>query len=870
MDRAAERWATVRALLGEALEFDAAAQPRYLETIEDATLREEVRAYLAWVPAGPDPLDQQPWGAAIIPAGVAEGSRVTNYRLLKELGSGGMGTVYLAERDDREFEQRVAIKVIQRGLRSDEMIRLFRQERQILASLNHPSIARLVDGGVTEDGRPFFVMEYVDGVPIDVYCGLHDLNIRERLRLFLLVCSAVQAAHQSLIVHRDLKPANILVTADCIPKLLDFGVAGLFGEQGRSPGTMGMTPRYASPEHARGEVSGAATDIYSLGVLLFELLTGSPPLAQGESRTAFLRALQEDAPRRPSDIAAGGAQRRTLRGDLDQIVLHALEKLPAGRYPSVESFAADIRRYLEGFPVLANTASWRYRAGKFIRRHRTLVAAGTALTIVAGLSFAAVLRSARIAERQHALAELRFEQGRELARFYMLEVDRLLERLPGSTPARALITGHTLAYIDRLAPGAVGDVSLQREFATAYERVALTQGMPQFANLGDRPGALGNVQKALRIRRQILTLAQATLDDRIAYGDALMLLGHLTLSGGSPASAIEVYLQGAREFEAVRARSPHPAGRLYNRISGAYLYAAGAYSGGGFTPDTGDLDAALPLYDKAVRLMPLERKAREGQAPALRLYLDSNEALMEESWAIALANVLRYGEADRHFEAALRLIHAPGIDSANAEILRKEGSIAIYYANALVDRGELARARPLLAVSERIFSGLMKSDPENIISKADVVYLSALQGRVEIAGGQVAAGLALLEQAIGQEEEVRARGRGFEESGGFLSRHWMWSAEGWMAAKQAGRARVRYGQVLELAGAIMRQHPDDVNTRLNVAAAELGMGRALAAEWDAAGAVRHRGLAAEAASAVLAAHPKHLRARAMLAEAKGL
>jgi eukaryotic-like serine/threonine-protein kinase len=282
MDPAAEhveQWARVRALLGEALELDAPAQLRFVDSIEDPVLRAEVKSYLAWVPAADDPLDQQqPWGAAGIPVNplpgtLKEGSRLANYRLLKELGSGGMGTVYLAERDDQEFEQRVAIKVIQHGRQSDEIVRLFRRERQILATLNHPSIARLVDGGVTEDGRPFFVMEYVDGVPIDAFCRLHGLGVRQRLQLFLPVCAAVQAAHQILVVHRDLKPANILVTAEGIPKLLDFGVAKLLDQQASHTATMAiLTPRYASPEHMRGEASGTATDIYSLGVLLFELL----------------------------------------------------------------------------------------------------------------------------------------------------------------------------------------------------------------------------------------------------------------------------------------------------------------------------------------------------------------------------------------------------------------------------------------------------------------------------------------------------------------------------------------------------------------------------------------------------------------------
>ena len=872
MDPAAEQWARVRTLLGEALELDAPAQVLFVDAIEDPILRAEVQAYLAWLPADgedDDPLDHLPWAFPHVPLTVKEGSRLGSYRLLRELGSGGMGTVYLAERDDREFEQLVAIKLIQHRLRSEEIVSLFRRERQILAKLDHPSIARLMDGGVTEDGRPFFVMEYVDGVPIDAWCGLHKLSIRQRLQLFLPVCAAVQSAHQNLVVHRDLKPVNILVTAEGIPKLLDFGVAKLLDEQAGHTATIAMlTPRYASPEHARGEPAGTATDIYSLGVLLFEMLTGCLPLAgDRESLPAFLRALQEDVPRRPSDVGSNLAQQRELRGDLDNIILHALEKLPARRYSSVESFAADIQRYLDGFPILARPASWGYRAGKFIRRRRGFVAAAVVLAVVAGVSVAAVARSAGIADRQHALAELRSDQGRELVRFYILEVDRLLEQLPGSTRARSLITSHSLAYLDRLTPGATGDVALLREFATAYERVAMAQGMPIYANMGDRPGALANVEKAIRIRRQILASPAATPDDRIAYGDILLLLGHLKLSGGNPAAAMDVYLQATREFETVRARSDHPAARLLGRLSSAYLFSGTVSAGDGSNPDIGDAEAALPLFEKAVGLAALERKAREGQPPAMHKYLSSNEALMEMYWAGALTQLLRTGEADAHYRAALRLIQSPGIDSGNAEIARKEGLIEVRYSNALIERGELDSASPHLASSTRIVSRLLKTDPENVSAQTDDLFLTAVQGRLDLASGRYSAGFAELDRAIAGEERMLARDRDFAEVRSYLARHYLWAADGALAAGRPARAR--YSQAVELAAETAQHHPDDANAQMILAAAELGLGRAFAAESEKESAARHRKLAAASARAVLAKHPGHPRALALLAQALG-
>jgi tetratricopeptide (TPR) repeat protein/predicted Ser/Thr protein kinase len=859
MDPAAEQWARVRALLAEALELEAPARLHFTDAIEDPLLRVEVKAYLAWAPdGGPhthDPLEHHPWITAGLPATLTEGSRLASYRLLKELGTGGMGTVYLAERDDREFEQRVAIKVVRHGLRSEEILRLFRRERQILANLSHPSIARLVDGGVTGDGRPFFVMEYVDGIRIDNWCQLHRLALRQRLQLFLLVCSAVQAAHQSLVVHRDLKPANILVTADGIPKLLDFGVAKLLDQQASSDATVAMlTPRYASPEHMRGEASGAATDIYSLGVLLFELLTGRPPLsADGDSLPTFLRTLQEDTPRRPSDVAPNRAQRRELAGDLDNIVLHSLEKSPARRYPSVESFAADLQRYLDGFPVHARPASWRYRAGKFVRRQRTLVASALVLTVVALVSLAAVLHSARLAEHQRALAQLRFDQGRELARFYILEVDKLLERLPGSTPARALITGHTLAYLDRLAPEAAGDIPLLREFATAYERVAMSQGTPLFANMGDQRGALANVGKGIRIRRQILASSFANPDDRLAYGDILLLLGHLKLSDGSPSAAIAVYLQAAREFEAVRALTAHPPGRVLSRLGSAYQYAAVASAGNGNTADTGDVESALPLFAAASSLMPLERKARASQPPQLRIYLASNEALLELFWAEALSEALRPRDADKHFLNALRLIHSPEADSGNAEIARKEGLVEGNYAIALIDRGELRSASAHLKLSSRVLVALFKKDPENVASQQDLAWQTVIEARLDLASGRYTSGLAKLDRAIAQNELLLAGNRDLTQIRSTLSHLYLAAGDGWIEAKQPARARLRYSQALEFAATIAAQHPDNAIALLTVASAEVGLGQ--------------YGRAAAAARTILAAHPDHAKARKLLARA---
>lgn len=358
--------------------------------------------------------------------------RIGAYRVLRELGHGGMGTVYLGARADDQYQKRVAVKVV-RGLDSAEVVRHFRRERQILAGLDHPNIARLFDGGTTDEGLPYFVMEYVEGEPIDSFCDLRKLSVQERLALFQGVCAAVQYAHRNLVVHRDIKPHNILVTRDGAPKLMDFGIAKLLNPEvaGELPTATGlaMTPEYASPEQARGGPITTAADVYSLGVVLYELLTGHRPYKLKSHNTLeVLKAVCEEEPERPSTAVGrteerplpdGTTQKRTaesvsrtregtperlkrrLRGDLDNIVMMTLRKEPQRRYGSVEALAEDIRRYLEGLPVNAHKATVGYRASKFVRRHAIGVAATVALFALAvGFGVVMAVQSQRIARER--------------------------------------------------------------------------------------------------------------------------------------------------------------------------------------------------------------------------------------------------------------------------------------------------------------------------------------------------------------------------------------------------------------------------------------------------------------------------------------
>jgi Tol biopolymer transport system component len=407
-----ERWRRIEAVLDAALDQPSARRAAY---VADACAGEPelLKEVLAILDAGErsDPvLDSSAakLGAAFLPndfvAPAGAPARVGPYRIERIIGEGGMGTVYLARRDDGQFEQRVALKLVRRGLHLDErIIRRFREERQILATLNHPGIARLFDGGLTEEGLPYFAMEYVEGVPIDRYCDERNLSVEQRLGLFASVCDAVAHAHDNQIVHRDIKPSNILVTAAGEPRLLDFGIAKLLAPDetgGASALTRRserlLTPEYASPEQIRGDPVVVASDVYCLGVLLYELLTGRLPFKRTE-RTPFEleRAVLDEAPTRPSAIVPRETLGRRLRGDLDTIVLTAMSKEPAHRFASAGEMAADVRRHLAGQPVHARGVSGAYRMRRWASRNRVLLASAVVVALVTtGIAVAVLTASA--------------------------------------------------------------------------------------------------------------------------------------------------------------------------------------------------------------------------------------------------------------------------------------------------------------------------------------------------------------------------------------------------------------------------------------------------------------------------------------------
>ncbi|MEQ1922887.1 MAG: protein kinase, partial [Pyrinomonadaceae bacterium] len=409
-----QRWKTVKEMFLQALEIGVESRPAFLDKTcrGDAELRNEVESLLATHNDAADFIEQPAFdNSRVFSNGFDDIEKhFKNYKIIREIGAGGMGAVFLAERDDGEFAQQVAIKIIRQAVADREIIDRFRRERQILANLNHPNIAKLLDGGVSANGEPFLAMEYVEGELITQFAETNHLPLEQRLNLFLKVCDAVQYAHQNLIVHRDIKPSNVIVTKTGEPKLLDFGLAKLLGDEHDLEVTQtafrALTPAYASPEQLANLPITTASDIYSLGVVFYELLAGRRPFRfENKSLDEIIRTITESEPPPPSTNRDVAATNPGLKGDLDTIALMALRKEPERRYKSVEAFADDIRRYLQGLPISARPATYKYRAEKYFKRHKigVLAAALILLSLIGGIVVS--VWQAQIARREKANAE---------------------------------------------------------------------------------------------------------------------------------------------------------------------------------------------------------------------------------------------------------------------------------------------------------------------------------------------------------------------------------------------------------------------------------------------------------------------------------
>ena len=520
------RWQTVKELFDQLQALPPAERHARLAQAAagDPALQREVAGLLDADGASGDFLESAPWNdvrMALEARLTATPDHIGPYRIRRELGRGGMGVVFLASRDDSAYEKDVAIKIVRAGF-DGELLRRFQHERQILANLDHPNIARLLDGGTTEQGSPYLVMEYVDGEPITAYCDRLRLPLAERLLLFQAVCAAVHHAHQNLIIHRDLKPANILIARDGVPKLLDFGIAKLLAAAGAPrgltltmDGAQPMTPDYASPEQVRGGTLTTATDIYTLGLILYELVSGSQAYGAARgSRVGIERAILQGTPVRPSEQArrngpAASEARRTtpeklsraLAGNIDNIVLMAMRNEPERRYVSAAALTDDIRRHLEHFPVLARRDTFGYRAATFVRR-RTRLVAGAGLAVLALLVATGVAAwQAHQANAARAVAERRFSDARRFSMSLLEELFRSGEREAASV--RQASTQRTVEYLDRLAAEAGSDPQVQEDLAHAYWYMGVVQSDTWRVSTGDMAGGLSAYQKAAGILERL-------------------------------------------------------------------------------------------------------------------------------------------------------------------------------------------------------------------------------------------------------------------------------------------------------------------------------------------------------------------------------
>lgn len=835
------RWAEIERVLDAALDAPPSARRAVLDRLcgDDAALRREVESLLRRRPAidgflegppavasvgetgegreaGPDPA-----GGPRPPASVPAGSRIGAYRVLRRLARGGMGEVYLAERADGQFEKRVALKLLPSDLEAEGVARRFRDERQILAGLEHPSIARLLDGGVTDDGRPYLVMEYVEGEPIDRHCDRRRLPIRDRLDLFLQVAEAVRHAHRGLVIHRDLKPSNIHVTPEGRVKLLDFGIAKLLDEETGAAervtrtGRRWMTPEYAAPEQVEGGRVTTATDVHQLGVLLYRLLAGRLPYrAPGASTHRLERAILEADPERPSaavtreggtreaeppeaapapcgpatpaEIARARSTRpaalsRTLRGDLDAIVLRALRKDPRERYPSARAMAEDVERHLRGEAVAARRGTVAYRARTFLRRHRWGVAAAAAfLVLLAGYAATVTVQSARV---RAALQEARVEsrKSEQVAAFLVglfeasdpsatpgdtVTARELLERgverageLDDQPEVQAQMLDEMgrayqgLGRYDRAEPLLRRALALRRS-AHGGDHLDVAKSLDNVATLLQRQGRYEEAEplfrRALAVRRGHPDPAEANVD--VGLNNLALLLKQK----GERAAAEELYREAlAMKRERFGRDSPETATALHNLAS--------------LLRESGDLAAAEPLLR---RVLELRREALGAEHPRVAGSLSQLGRLLADRGDLAAAEPLvREALAMRR-----RLLGEDHPDVATslhnlAGLLRKKGDLG--EAEALArevldrDRAQLDAGHPYVASSlvnlarVRLERG-DAAGAEPLLREALEIRREALPpGHWEIAAAEGVLGESLA--ALGREREAAALLRGSHE-----------------------------------------------------------------------------------------------------------
>jgi non-specific serine/threonine protein kinase/serine/threonine-protein kinase len=772
-----ERWQQIREVFDQAVALQSEARAGFLDQActTDSELRGEVESLLFSdhragtgflnIPALDltKPMESSPGPTRV-------GRRVGGYQIVEEIGHGGMGEVYRAERADGQYDKQVAVKLVRVGQDTSFVLERFRHERQILASLDHPNIAHLLDAGTTEEGIPYLVMDLIEGERIDVYCDTHKLSITQRLELFRQVCSAVQYAHQRLVIHRDLKPSNVLVTPQGIPKLLDFGIAKLLDPAAASETTLArpMTVEYASPEQIRGMSITTASDVYSLGVVLYQLLTGrSPYLGETRNPHELVRAICESDPGKPSTAVLKAVSvrsdkdfqpaipeqmssaregspaklQRRLAGDLDNIVLMALRKEPQRRYASPDQLAEDIRRHLEGLPVTAVKGSVRYRAGKFLRRNRAAMAASAllAITLVAGI--ASTIRQAHIARRQAEIAgaerlraEKRFSDVRELANSLIFEIHDSIQSLPGATPSRKLLLDRAVQYLDKLSQDAAGDVNLQRELAWAYQRLATVQGDTTQSNLGQVGAAAISNRKAMALFEAVAKASPQNITDQLNLAMAYRWRAFLDVYETTGLAEIERALAVTEPLMRTHADNVD----LKSELGEEYMIRADIQDA------MGDRLKAINSFRKVRELRkeilsanPANSGASRGMAKVTVMLADEMGRFGSRDEALRLMNM---GIGD--FETLVKATAGdPGMIRELSAAMGRRGDVELM-------QGDIAAARKDFHRGQQSIERLARLDLENTMLQSDIWVSQFLDGRALAFAGHHTQALPVLEGAF--------------------------------------------------------------------------------------------------------------------------
>lgn len=706
-----ERWRIVTRLFHEMLEQPRDTRDRALDEAcgDDADLRHEVLGLLRAHEEDPDFLEVplarvRELTEASLGAGPQPETMVGPFRIVRPLGQGGMGEVFLAQQETAAFSRPVAIKIVKRGMDGAEILKRFAVERQVLAALRHPNIAQFYDAGTTRDGRPFFAMEFVDGRPITTFAEARTFSVKERLRLFQAVCGAVQHAHQHLIVHRDIKPGNVLVGEDGVPKLVDFGIAKVLTGSPAGAASLTqtrarvLTPEYAAPEQFRGEAVTTATDVYALGALLYQLLTGHRPFEEeGDSYETLERAICERAPSRPSVRVPGARLKRQLNGDLDNIVLQAMRKEPGRRYGSAAGLAEDIERHLTGLPVHARPDAFGYRAGKFLRRHAkaAIAAAATILALLATTVVTAVQSHRVMRERDKA----------QEVQSFLLEAfgASAADAAPDSVTVRQLLDARAATVDAAYAARPELHAEMLAVLADAYERLGIYDRAETFA------------------RRSLSLARRLHAGDHPDNASALDILGWIRHQQGASKEAVALLDESTAMWRRL--------GRSYREQLSRALNDLGAVD-----DQLGREDAAEPALREALAI----RLARFGPE-------DRSVGITSSNLAVLLYRRGRFAAADSLGTQALHALRASlGPDHARALIA--QGNLANFRIAAGNLPGAEAMQRDLLERQERTQG---RHNPRTAATMVNYANLLRVEHRPRQADTLLRDALSIQEETLG-------------------------------------------------------------------------------------------------------------------------